>query len=223
MRNKKSGTVSSAGRPVLRLVRSEVSDEVTDDVPHELQLPRYLGVPDDELRRTLRVLSQRNLAVSGEAERARRNAEVAVIDLLSALNRYRNGDDRPCDLTKRIERVASAIANRDDRTLATISLVQAIVRESKYFDDPEIRPRDMIQHGNRLREFLWNWSDHWEHLDKDLYFEAAVAWARAKRGDNTAVWRRVASAVRSARLGTHKPESLRRRFREWEASGLITR
>ncbi len=216
-------TDRSAGRPLLRLVRAEVSDEVSDEVPDEVELPRYLGDPADELRRTLRVLSQRNLGTSGEAERARRNAEVVVIDLLSALNRYSNGDDRRCELTNRIDRVASAVANRDACTLATISLVQAIVRESKHFDAPGIRPRDRFQHGNGLREFLWNWSEYCEHLDKDLYFEAAVAWAEAKRGRNTAVWRRVANAIKSARLGTHAPESLRRRFRGWEASGLITR
>lgn len=220
MDNKNRPHPNLADERGLRLVRL---DEPSDD--ERFEEPFYVHAEGSaELRQALERVKELLFKESliGPAERARRNAGVAVVDLLSALQGRLHG--RPDhEATKRIDRVAAAMSNRDSDTLATISLVQAIINESKRFDACGAMPDYSMSCPDSMEDFMSMWPERWMDLPVNEFIAAAKAWADVERGNNTGLWKLVAEAVSAARLGKRKPDALRRAVRKWEASGQIRR
>jgi hypothetical protein len=158
----------------------------------------------------------------GPAERARQNAEAVVTDLLDALRGDLHG--RPNhETTRRIDRVASAIKNRDIDTIATISLIQAIINESKRFDASGSMPDYSMSCPESLEKLMSTWPERWMDLPADKFVAAAKAWAEVERGGNPSLWIPIAEAISAARLPKRKPETLRRLCRKWDEDGLLRR
>jgi hypothetical protein len=178
----------------------------------------------DELRQALKRV-QKLLAdesLIGPAERARQNAEAVVTDLLDGLRGDLHG--RPGhETTRRIDRVASAIKNRDIDTIATISLIQAIIDESRRFDASGSMPDYSMSCPESMEKHLSTWPERWMDLPADKFIAAAKAWAEVERGGNPSLWIPIAEAISAARLPKRKPETLRRLCRKWEEDGLLRR
>lgn len=209
-----------AGERRLRLVRA-------DAVPADGRLaePFYAHLEgSDELHRALEHVQGllRKESLVGPAEGARLNAGVAVADLLSALQGRLHGEPTH-EAAVRIDRVTAAIWNRDSDTVATISLVQAIIDESKRFGLSEVMPDYSKSCPDSMEAFMARWPEHWMELGADKFIAAAKAWSQAERGGNAALWEHIAAAVNDARLGKKTPEALRRAVRKWEESGQISR
>lgn len=178
----------------------------------------------DELRQAAEVLKGLLAGESlvGPAERARKNAVAVITDLLSALRGDLHG--RPDhDITRRIDRVSSAITNRDIDTIATISLIQAIIDESKRFDASGATPDYSMSCPESMDELVATWPERWMDLPAAKFIAAAKAWAEVERGGNPSLWVPIAEAVSAARLPKRKPETLRRLCRKWEEDGLLRR
>lgn len=209
-----------AGTQGLHLVRL---DEASDG--ERFEDPFYLHQEgSDELREAAELLKEllARESLIGAAERARKNAEVVITDLLSALRGDLHG--RPDhEITRRIDRVSSAITTRDIDTIATISLIQAIIDESKRFDASGATPDYSMSCPESMDELVASWPERWMDLPADKFVAAARAWAEVERGGNPSLWVPIAEAISAARLPKRKPETLRRLCRKWEEDGLLFR